>query len=306
MTDDLDRLLRDTLETEAQSYEPAGDGLTRIRTRVDARRARLRWLVPSIAIACTAAAVGGALAAPQLFPSHRSVAPPAAHGSPSPTPTSSAVEPTPSTSTGAPTALPNLPTVWPYQSRTEAAASEPDDVASSALPYLSDPKATAMHFVANYVGIKDRLQVLKTGPVEAGVGVTLGRANPNGRLFAVTTVYLVRVARGDNAPYVVVRADGPDLRITDVSAGPQKGAVTVTGRVNSIDESVVARLLAADGLQVAIGPPGAAGPVAPWHVTMLGFDTGPVPAGQFAVVASTQSAADGLISQLAVKPYTRR
>jgi len=51
-------LLARALRAEAESIVPAGDGLTKIRGRVEQRRSRFRWLIPSASVV-TAAALGG-------------------------------------------------------------------------------------------------------------------------------------------------------------------------------------------------------------------------------------------------------
>ncbi len=305
MNDDFDRLLRDTLENEAQSYEPSGDGLTRIRARIGARRARLRWLVPSLALAAAAAGVASVIVLPTLLPSPTPNRPPATQpASPSSSSEPSTEPSSPaSTTSPAPGQLPDLVTVWPYASRREAASRAPADVTSGRLPYLADARKTALHFVQDFVGVKGPMQVVRTGALEAGVGVTLGRKNPNGKLFDVTTVYLVRVAQGDAAPYVVVRADAPGLRVT--GATPRStGAVAVSGRVVGIHQSVQVRLLDKDGKAVVEGFDGAAGEERPWGV-VLGSAAKPVPAGRYALAAQTSSDADGFISELVVRAYTQ-
>ncbi len=307
MSEDFDRLLRETLESQARSYEPSGYGLTRIRGRITARRARLRWLVPSIGLAAVAAGVAGVLVLPSLVPSPTTPdRPPVAQsGSPDPSTSPSSASPSPS---AAPTSstdaeLPDLVTVWPYPSRRQAAARAPSDVSSGRRAYLTDARATALRFVREYVGVTAPLQVVRTRPLGAGAGITLGRTNPNGQLFAVTTIYLVRVAKGDSAPYVVVRADAPGLEVTDVSPG-QTGVVSVSGNVEGVHQSVLARLLDADGTVIAEGYDGAAGAERPWRV-VLGNRAKPVPAGRYAVAAQTSSDADGFISELYVRPYNQ-
>lgn len=297
MSDDFDQLMRDTLEQEAQAYEPSGDGLTRIRGRIAARRNRLRWLLPGVALAAAAAGVVGVLVLPTLLPSNETDQPPVGQSaSPSSAPSAQP--------TGTPGQLPEIATVWPYSSRREAAAREPGDVASGRLPNLSDARTTALFFVRNYVRVLGPLEVVRTAPLEAGAGVTLGRRNPNGKLFDVTTIYLVRVAPGADAPYVVVRADAPSLRLTTVDRGQDDDVVTVNGQVAGVHQSVQARLIDNSGRAVGGGYDGAAGAERPWKV-VIGTAAKPVPAGKYAVVAQTTSDADGFISELAVRAYTQ-
>lgn len=303
MSDDFDRLMRDTLESEAQSYEPGGDGLTRIRSRIAAKRARLRWLLPGVALAAAAAGVAGVLVLPTVLPSTETDRPPVAQsGSPGST---SAPSTLPSGTTGspAPGQLPDMVTVWPYSSRREAAARAPADMASGKLPNLADARTAALFFVRGYVRVLGPLEVVGTGAFEDGHGVILGRRNPTGRLFDVTTIYLVRVAQGDDAAYVVVRADAPGLRLTDVSRG-QNGVVSVNGRVTGVHQSVQARMIDKSGRAVGGGYDGAASAERPWKV-VIGTAANPVPAGSYAVVAQTTSDADGFISELAVRAYNQ-
>ncbi len=301
MSSDFDRLLRDTLETEALSYEPSGDGLTRIRSRVAARRARLRWLVPSVGLAAVAAAVAGVLVLPTLLPTPAPDRPPVAQSAtPGPT-TVTSVKPSAGSPTPAPAQLPDMVTVWPYASRREAAEKAPDDVASGRLPYLTDARATALAFVKDYVKVNGTLEVVRSGPLGPGIGVTLGIRNPNDQLIEVTTVFLVQAARGSDPPYVVVRADAPRLTVTDVSAGTG-GTVSVTGRVVGVHQSVRASLLNGSGAEVAQGYDGAVGEERPWRVT-LGTTGDPVPPGRYALVAQTASDANGYISELVVVAY---
>ncbi|PZS34775.1 MAG: hypothetical protein DLM59_04100 [Pseudonocardiales bacterium] len=294
MSDELDRLLRDTLETEALSYEPRGDGLTKIRSRIAARRARLRWLVPSLAMAAVAAAVAGVIAVPLVLPDRHPSTPAASH--------STAPDPIGAPPSGSPSLpLQAITTLWPYQSRTQAAGREPGDLAAGRLPYLTDARQTALHFISDYLGLADPLEVIRTLPFEAGVGVVLGARNPNNQLYQVTTVYLVRVARGDNAPYVVVRANAPMLAISDVSPG-QPGVISVSGTVGGPHEAVQVRLLTLDGHEAATGNDGSVGALTPWRV-LLGNTAQPVPPGRYAVLARTLSDATGLLSELQVRPY---
>lgn len=298
MSDELDRLLRDTLESEALSYEPRGDGLTKIRSRITARRARRRWLVPSLAMAAVAAAVAGVIVIPGLLPDRHSSAPTPGHST-APTPSGSPAPSTSPSTTASP--LPDFATLWPYQSRSAAAASEPADVASGRRPYLTDAKQTALRFVSDYLGFNDPLEVIRTQPMEAGVGVVLGNRNPNNQLYQITTIYLVRVQKADTSPYVVARADAPMLRLTDVSPG-QAGIVVASGTVGGPHEAVLVRLLTANAREAAAGNDGSVGALFPWRV-VLGSKTKPVPPGRYAVVVRTLSDANSLLSELTVRAY---
>lgn len=331
MTDDrrdsLDRLLRETLERSAERYQPGADGLMRIRERISRRRTYRRWLVPAACLAAAAAVVGPAVLVPAMLgqsahqgpgrdgrapvagpvspnPVSPSPVSPSAAGSVSPTPAA----PTPSSSvrtsanpsvspsaTGSPGGqLPDLPTVWPYATRHLAAAGEPGLLASK--PYLCDPARTAQHFLSDYLGITGPLSVTHTGPLGAGIAVTLGRANPAGQLSTVTTVYLVRVASGREEPYVVVRADAPGLKLAADPLGPGR----VSGGITGVDESILVRLLTAGtGRQVASGRTQAGGQDAAWQAPV---DYHRASAGSYAVVAQTDSAADGGIARITVAP----
>src|SRR3954454_7322604 len=100
--DGFDALLRDSMHGEAETVMPAGDGLSRIQQRVASRRARMRWLRPTVALgsAVVLAVVGvGAYAAVHGDGGTDRVVPGPATQPPSETPTT---EPTPSTTPPAP------------------------------------------------------------------------------------------------------------------------------------------------------------------------------------------------------------
>lgn len=302
MSDDFDRLMRDTLESEAQSYEPGGDGLTLIRARIAARRARRRWLLPGLALTAAAAGVAGVLVLPTVLPSGDVDRPPVAQSAPPTSTSTPTTQPSGASSSPAPGQLSDMATVWPYASRREAAARAPAEIASGKYPDLTDARTAALSFVRIYVRVLGPLEVVRTGAFEAGTGVTLGRPNSSGRVFDVTTIYLIRVAGGDDAPYVVVRADAPGLEVTNVTRGAD-GVVSVNGRVDGANQSVQARLIDRSGR--AVGGGYAAGAQQPWKV-VVGTPTKPVAPGSYAVVAQTASDADGFISGLAVRAYTQR
>ncbi len=300
MTDDLESLLRDSLEARANSYEPRGDGLSRIRSRVTARRRRRQWLMPTLSMAAVAAAVAGVIAIPILLPDQDAVAPGPAQSNVA-SPTGPSASGSPGQPDGGGAGLPDMTTLWPYQSRSQAAAREPTDVRSGRLPFLADARQTALHFVNRYLGYSDPIEVIRTQPLEAGAGVVLGARNPNHALYEITTVYLVRVTRAADAPYAVVRADAPQLRISTVAPG-QPGVVSVAGYVGGDHQAVQVRLVDARGVEVISGNDGAAGAIMPWRV-VVGGRTNPVPAGRYAVVARTLSDANGQLNELAVRPF---
>lgn len=131
---------------------------------------------------------------------------------------------------------------------------------------------------------------------QAGIGVTLGRINPAGQRSAVTTVYLVRVASGHDEPYVVVRANAPGLTLAADPLGPGR----VSGGITGVEESILIRLLTAGtGRQVASGRTQAGGQDAPWQAPV---DYHRASAGSHAVVAQTDSPADGDVARITVAP----
>lgn len=319
MTDPYGDLLRQVLAAEAETIRPAGDGLARIQERVQRRRFRLRLLRPVLAAASLVALVAGGVVGAQLLESgvDELRVPPAAGPRPSAaaaaTVPSSAATPTPSKSRGVekvqppstpsaqPSSLPAVPdmlTIWPYATRREAAAKATEAMRSGAMPWLLDPKQSALLFVQNFLRRPEVDVVTATRPLLAGIGVTVGRRIAGGsQVFEVTTVYLVRVSAASNAPYVVVGASANYLTIdSPVAAAAVRSPVSVAGTITGVDEVVRAELRVLsrpDPLGTGTVPAG--GQDSPWSLT-LAFTGSVDRAG--ALVASTDSPADGGVARI--------
>jgi hypothetical protein len=64
---DLEQLLRSALDAEARRLEPAGDGLAKIRTRVQKKHGWAKWWKPTLALAGAAAVGVAVVAAPSYL-----------------------------------------------------------------------------------------------------------------------------------------------------------------------------------------------------------------------------------------------
>lgn len=263
---ELEDLLRRALDDTAGRVHPAGDGLERIRARVGGRR---RWLAgsrPGLAVATAAVLVVLAAAVPlylRTVPSPHHTAgqalhavSSAPHSSPSPGPAAT-TGPTPSESTeraiSTPTApgsdpatlingdptLPDVTTVWPYSSRREGNLRADEDVTEHVHPSLRDPGATALTFIRSFVGTGDSLVAGHGSPLAAGIGITVSTRSNDGQLTPVSLVYLVRVRRGDDAPYVVVDASTPPEGSASNSMTLRPGTLRGTSAM-TVDGTVIA------------------------------------------------------------------
>lgn len=231
----LEELLREALHAEAARIQPAGEGLDRIRQRVAARRRMLSWLRPSLGVLATVCAVAATVTTLLLYlrsgdsqpvesgrqalsahPARTASGVPTATELPAPgladvTP----VSPDVSTRSQPPTpidgdpGLPDMTTVWPYGSRGEGLRKADRDVRSRVHPDLVDPRQTAVRFIESFVGTADKLIPDDGVRLEAGIGVTVSRLTGDGALQPVSRVYLVRVRKADDSPYVVVNASRP-------------------------------------------------------------------------------------------------
>lgn len=249
---ELDRLLRRALTEEASRLEPAGDGLVKIRQRVRGRRRWSRWAMPTLALAGAAALVAALVAAPSYLIGHGgrpALVGPAGQPAPlsepaatSPGATGTAVPSGPSSPWGTPIAgdrsLPDRVAVWPYPSRRVGYQRADADVASGRYPDLVDPGRTAIDFVASYVGSAQGLSAVSLGPSGPGLQVLVQRGRPEQAPQPVSNVYLVRVRKADNSPYVVLgasrsRLDSPAESLTLAPPPTLSGtaAFTVGGTV---------------------------------------------------------------------------
>ncbi|GAC1325770.1 MAG: hypothetical protein NVSMB13_09500 [Mycobacteriales bacterium] len=309
--DPSEQALRDALRAEADRVLPAGDGLMRIQDRVARRSRRLRLLRPAAAALAVLVVVAGGVVSLSLLGHDggvseiRTVERPTASPSPSQEPAPTAIESSPAgvapaagplpVPTGA-GALPNLPTCWPYTSRTDARAGLTPG------PETSNPRTVALRFVQVFLQHPEVDTVTAVGPKESGLAVTLGRrVGESGRTVEVTTVYLVRVATGENAPYVVVSATSPLLSITAPTPGaPIRSPLPVSGRITGVDESIHVELrVLSRPAPVGSAFTGGGGENSPWAQSV----SFPALADKGAtVVAWTASAADGKVGRLAAQP----
>jgi len=317
--------LRRALTAEADHVVPAGDGLARIQQRVARRASRLRVLRPALAVLSVLVVLAGGLVTVSLLGDDGGVGelrtinrPAAPSAEPAPAATQPTGEPTagpapapavpvppvvgppvavPPAQGGGDTAVPDLATSWPYSSRSEARAH-----IASAGPEMTDPRAVALRFVLGFLQRPEVDRVTGVRSQDAGLGVTVGRRVPeSGRVIDVTTVYLVRVAASDSAPYVVVSATAPYLSITGPAAGAAiRSPLTVSGRITGVDESirVDVRVLSRPAPIGSARTPGG-GDNSPWSAPV----SFPATADRGAtVVAWTDSAVDGLVARLAAQP----
>jgi len=259
---EMEDLLRHALNDAAARIHPAGDGLERVRERAARRRRRLLWARPSLTVATATVLVALAATLPLYLRStgadgdraalgsasgrthpttSRPTSPPSASVSSAPvgsTTPDATVQGSPLATRTAPDSLPDMTTVWPYGSRHEGSRRADQDVADSVHPVLRDPRMTAVKFIQSFVGTTDPLMADEDAPLAAGIGVTVFRKSADGDREPVSLVYLVRVRKGDDAPYVVVDASTPpqagDPDSMSIQPGPLKGVapLNVTGTVN--------------------------------------------------------------------------
>src|SRR4051812_22839310 len=197
--DGFDALLRDSMHSEADAVMPAGDGLSRIQQRVTARRARLRWLRPTVALgsAVVLAVVGvGAYAAVHGDGGTATVDVPPVSPGPSETATT---EPTPSATSPAPVlaAFPKR-AIFPFATAKDERAWE-QQAADGHSPWQADPKSVATFWVTNFLQLSSVNRFMRqTNFSSTRVDVTLGRMQTDGssqRPISVTTVHLVKYAK---------------------------------------------------------------------------------------------------------------
>lgn len=288
----LDELLRATLRGEADSIQPAGDGLARIQSRIDARRSRLTWMRP-LAVLGGAAVV--AVAGFTAYAVTRSTGPNASvitQGSPSPSASVTNVTPTPSPSKTVKPA-PAFPSsgFYPFSSSAQEASWESQQ-GPAAQPWLLDPTLTAKYFVADFVHAPSVTKVIRVQHTSTDAHVTLGRTITGSQVTAnVTTVHLVRVGKA----WVVVGASDPRQEL--LVGSPASGAritspVTVRGPQFGVETSIQVDVRSMSG-RISVGAPktvsfGAGTP--PWS-TKLVLSTPTDAHG--AVVATETSSADG-------------
>ena len=215
---DLAALVRRALHEEADRHRPAGDGLARIRERLEQRRRRLSWLRPTLVVATAAGVAAAAVALPAMLrhlergvPANSDAAGPASTPPPSFDTQGSRLPSRPARTLPPDSGVVDMRTVWPYESRAEGYYSADTDVATGRHPELTDPAQTAVTFVQRYVGPRVVLSAGSTAAKDRGLGVVVNRTLTDGSSHPVTRVYLVQVSKADRAPYVVAGAERPTL-----------------------------------------------------------------------------------------------
>ena len=264
-----------------------GDGLARVRERLEARPSRLARLLVPVASLAGVVAVAGAAALTVSATDDGTVSPnPAARETVRPEPSTTACtgglcpEPRPSPSvplSGVTTSGDGVP-VWPFTTDAQAA----DWVtAPGARTWAADPVQVVQHLVddlldlpgATAVGTSSRGDVVR-------VVVKVG-ARP------VSTVAVEQVGRTPEGPWSVTGAVAEDVGIRTPGDGDTvKSPLAVTGTVSGYDESVRVRLVASSGAALAetFAPAGAD---QPWSASLRFAST------DWSVAALVASTADG-------------
>jgi hypothetical protein len=313
---ELERLLRGALDDEARRFEPAGDGLTKIRARVTKRR----WLRSPVTLGAGAlVAAAAAIAAVVVVPSvlHRDggttqtaapatvvPAPPSPTGVPPVTPTS--------TAPGGDPELTDYAAVWPYATRRLGSAKADADVKAGVYPHLADPARTAIDFVATFIGGSQGLTARSIGAYGPGLLVAVSRKGTETEPVPISTVQLLRVRKGDDSPYVVVGASqaslGDHLRLHTLPKLNGTEAITITGTETRPGD--------ATGVHVALREPGdtqdlglgtaalpeAGDSPATWTVDLSPFR----PLTSSGVIAAWTTDTDGLITEFVAAPILLR
>jgi hypothetical protein len=286
--------LRDILRSEATTIVPAGDGLARIRDRVERRRRVRLWLVPSAALATVGAAAAFFLFAPDGGRKPTTLQ----QGSPSPsvsasespapvptvttTPTTNGVAPQPSDSWAG-------PAYWPF-----ASADDLENVADPVPAWLQDGLQVGQRLVRDVLELQD---VTVTRSCVSCEVLSLKVAGSH-----VGTVNLGHYTVHGKRVFTVVSINDTDLEITSPTAGTAISSPTrVTGRIQGVDENVRLRLVAKDGGVFSQGA-APAGSAVPWTAnlswTARDWQTG-------AILATTGSMRDGAINRVALTPVQR-
>jgi hypothetical protein len=218
-------LLGRVLKAEADTILPAGDGLSRIRERVERRRSRVRWLMPAASLATAGALAGAAFGAytalsgsdrlhSQLAHTTPSGPPSTQQPAPSTSPTSPTQQPSPST---APVAtFPDVSPVWPFSSYAEAQQWQKEYGPSGHSSWHLDPALTAQAFVDSLKLPTQQLKTVSIQSVSDRSGVKLVAVKlatlttGDGQPHEFGTVDLVRWGSGPTAPWEVtgVTTDG--------------------------------------------------------------------------------------------------
>jgi hypothetical protein len=290
----LEELLRSSLREEADAITPAGDGLARIRARVDSRRSRAGWFRP-VAIGTSAAAVAAAgLGAYALVHSNntQTISPqPADHA----TPISTA---SPTTSAKPAPAFP-VAGFFPFASADAEKNWEATGGPTSNPTYLKADDL-ALTFASSFLQ-QPSLSHVVTVKSENGLDlVTLGRDFNDGSNTNVKSVTTVRLEKYGKA-WIVVGADDAqgNLSIQTPLRGAQVGSpLIVSGPAYGVDEAITVDLRSLSGtISTRAAHASFGNGSGNWSVN-LSFRTPVDKAG--AVVAYEASAADGGPGRIAV------
>src|SRR5207302_7568245 len=172
-------------------------GLSRIQQRVSARRARLRWMRPALALGSVAvlAVVGVAAYAAVHGKGTDKVETPISTHPPSET-TSVSPPPSPTTPPPALVAFPKH-AIFPFTSAKDERAWE-QQAADGSAPWKGDARSVATYWVTNFLQLSSVNQVIKMTSSPTRVDVDMGRLQSDAgstRQITVTTVHLVKYGK---------------------------------------------------------------------------------------------------------------
>lgn len=236
--------LRAEAECAPVGADPDGS-LAAVRHRVRRHRRRRRVAVAGVAAVALAAALVVALPrgdepGGDVATEATTSAPPA---SARPTTAAAADDAPTTTAPAAPDGVDLLghEPLWPFQSREEADAWDPDAGHS---PWHGDAEATALFFTENYLGFTGIDQVTMADVREREAFVGVGYVPEPGAVPATAAVIrLVRYGERPDAPWVVVRTVDDRLTIDTPRPGAELGSpLVVGGTITGVDERIRVQL----------------------------------------------------------------
>jgi len=163
---------------------------------------------------------------------------PASSSTTPPTTTTTGVGPTTTTAPATPVTF-----VYPFRDLTEVRAWQRSYESGGHQPWHLDADITSTSFAA-FLGYTSAGRVMSSRADASGSYVALGFRNPNGAAIVATTIHLVRVGTGADAPWEVV-GDLPSstLSLTTPALGATVASpVRVGGQVTGVDESLHVQL----------------------------------------------------------------
>lgn len=288
----IEELLRTTLTSEAEMIMPAGDGLSRIQSRLGTRRGRVLWLRPVFALGALAAIIGAGVGAYQLAqpPTHANGLNLSNSGSPSPSESASSAP-----SSAPPIAVATFPKTgfYPFTSAAGEQAWEQQG-GPKAEPWKLDPNQVAKLFVANFLHQPSVNTQTNSHRTSRSATVVLGRYITDGGAHHLVNVTSVRLAKFGKA-WIVVGADDPNrqLSVTSPIAGTQvTSPLVVGGPAYGVDEAVRVSVwsLTGDASPTTSATASFGNGSPPWSAS-VSFNVPSDPTG--AVVVLEPSAADG-------------